>query len=161
VGGDVGPLTDEKGNVLRIQLFPRGEPAVRAPPDLTDYLPHSLDDDPLADHLVGDLILIQHIVIKEMAERAMTRIMEHGCYPEKLLDISLGRTVFCGFTEGGIEMTGKTARHMHRSEGVLKATVFRRRVDPPGRLELVDIPETLHPWGVDQVLLGRLGTGTR
>ena len=49
-------------------------------------------------------------------------------------------------------MPCKAACHMHGAEGVDKASVFRRGVDPSSALELIDVSEALDPGGVDQVL---------
>ena len=48
-------------------------------------------------------------------------------------------------------MPCKAACHMHGAEGVDKASVFRRGVDPSSALELIDVSEALDPGGVDQV----------
>ena len=42
---------------------------------------------------------------------------------------------------------------MHRSEGMLKAGMLGRGVDPPGALELEDSPEALNPGSIDDIPL--------
>ena len=49
-------------------------------------------------------------------------------------------------------MSCKAACHVHSSERVDEAGVFRGRVHPTGALELIDVSQALDPGGVDQVL---------
>ena len=42
---------------------------------------------------------------------------------------------------------------------MLKAGVLGRRIDPPGGLQLVDLPQPLHPGIVDDLLLGDFSLG--
>ena len=45
---------------------------------------------------------------------------------------------------------------MHGPQNVLEARVFGRGEDPPGGLQLVNLPQPLKPGVVDDLLLGRL-----
>ena len=49
---------------------------------------------------------------------------------------------------------GRIARHVHRPERMHESGMFRRGIDPPGTLQLVDVSQPLNPGGVDQVFLG-------
>src|SRR5229473_1063796 len=44
---------------------------------------------------------------------------------------------------------------MHSAERVLESRVLGCGENPPGALQLVNAPEPLQPWAVDEVLLGR------
>ena len=48
---------------------------------------------------------------------------------------------------------------MHRAEHVLKPRVFGRGEDPPGGLQLVNLPKPLEPGVVDQFALGDFALG--
>src|SRR3954470_24144248 len=48
---------------------------------------------------------------------------------------------------------------MHRADHVLKACVFSRGKDPPGRLQLMDLPQPLHPGVIDDLPLGNFALG--
>src|ERR1700682_403315 len=43
---------------------------------------------------------------------------------------------------------------MHRAQGMLKSRMLAAGEDPPGRLELVNAPQSLQPGVIEQVLLG-------
>lgn len=54
---------------------------------------------------------------------------------------------------------------MHHAEDVGETGMFRRRINPPCRLQLVDIPQPLHPGMIDDLafrhflrLIGRRGS---
>ena len=51
------------------------------------------------------------------------------------------------------------AGQVHRPQDVLEAGVLGRGKDPPGRLQLVDLPEPLEPGIIDDRLLGDLSLG--
>jgi hypothetical protein len=96
------------------------------------------------------------MVVKEMAVGAVPHVVKQTRHPEKLLHAVRGRGARTDFLQRRVKMAAELARHVHRSEGMLKPGMLGRRVNPAGALELVDPPETLHPGGVDQVLLGFL-----
>jgi hypothetical protein len=45
---------------------------------------------------------------------------------------------------------------MHSAEGVLKSAMLRRRIDPAGTLQLIDIAQPLYPRRVDERLFSHL-----
>jgi len=57
----------------------------------------------------------------------------------------------------GVELSRPLAADVHRPERVLEPRVLAARENPPGRLQLVDSPQSLQPGVIEQVLLGRIG----
>src|ERR1051325_6746818 len=51
-------------------------------------------------------------------------------------------------------MFTELAGEMHRAERVLKAAMLGRRIDPARALQLIDVPQALHPGRIDDRLLG-------
>src|SRR5207244_10037772 len=52
-----------------------------------------------------------------------------------------------------MEPAGPLAAQVHGAERVLEARMLAAGEDPPGGLELVDPPQPLQPWVIEQVLL--------
>ena len=49
-------------------------------------------------------------------------------------------------------MPRKSAGNVHGAQGMDKAGVFGRGIDPPGALQLINVPQALDPGRVDQIL---------
>jgi hypothetical protein len=94
------------------------------------------------------------LLIKKMAERSMSDIMEESGKTKKFLDIGEGRK-FCmkELEKGGIKLFSKSPRNMHGSQGVLEPGMFGRGEHPAGTLQLEDTSKALNPRGVDHVPL--------
>src|SRR5262249_28277871 len=61
--------------------------------------------------------------------------------------------------EGGVELQGEAASQVHGAERMLEAAVLGGGKHPARGLELGHAAQTLHPRGVDQILLGALVRG--
>lgn len=48
---------------------------------------------------------------------------------------------------------------VHDAQYVLETHMFCGGEDPPGGLQLVDLPESLHPGVIDEFLFGGFGSG--
>ncbi len=53
-------------------------------------------------------------------------------------------------------MLAKFTSQMHGAERVLKPAMLRRRIDPAGTLQLINIAQTLHPRRIDERLFSYL-----
>src|SRR5215510_15147410 len=53
-------------------------------------------------------------------------------------------------------MLREFARHVHGAKRMLKAAMFGRGIDPPGALQLINVAQSLHPWGVNERFFGYL-----
>ena len=105
---------------------------------------------------MGEFVPAKEMVVEEVAVGAVPHVVKQTRHPEQFLDAVRGRGVRTDLFQRRVEMSAELARHVHRSQGMLKPGMLRRRIDPAGALELVDPPEALHPGGVDQILLGFL-----
>ena len=100
---------------------------------------------------------IQKMVIEKMAERSMADIVEQGRQSYETLDVSKGRDRLrpTSLNQRRIEASNRPTAQVHCAQDVLKARVLGARVDPPGALQLMNAPQTLHPRMIDKRLLGR------
>ena len=55
-----------------------------------------------------------------------------------------------------VECRDSPTGQMHRAQNMLKSRVLGGRKDPPGGLQLVDVPQPLDPRMVDHLTFGRL-----
>src|SRR5262245_8989503 len=155
-------LAHQVADPLRIDRLAGVERAMRAPAEITQKIGQLLADDALAEKLVGQLVVDQEVVVEEVAERAVADVVEEPGRPQQLLDQRRRRRVGEGRAERGIEVLREATGQVHRPQGGLEAAVLGGRVDPARRLELRHTAQSLHPRGVDQVLLARLaGNATR
>jgi hypothetical protein len=51
-------------------------------------------------------------------------------------------------------MACKPAGHVHGADGMDKAGVLRRGIDPASALELINMTEALNPGGIDEIFFG-------
>ena len=49
-------------------------------------------------------------------------------------------------------MPRKPAGHVHGAQGMDEAGVLGGGIDPPGALQLINVPQALDPWRIDQIL---------
>ena len=149
-------LPHQVADPLRIDGLAALEGAARAPPEAPEDLRQLLADDPLADQLVGQLVIDQEVVVEEVAEGAVADVVDQSRRPQELLDQRKRGRVGKDRAQRRIELLGEASGEVHRPERVLEAAVLRRGVHPARRLELGHAAQPLHPRRVDQVLLGRL-----
>ena len=109
-------------------------------------------DDLLSEVLVGDPVLIEKVIVEEMAEGAVPHVMEKPGEPCEFLDEVDRGGIGADALEAGVEVPAEFAGHVHGSQGVLEPAVLGGGVDPAGALELVDPPQALEPGRVDEVL---------
>ena len=91
--------------------------------------------------------LIQKMVIEKMAERSMADIVEQGRQSYETLDVSKGRDRLwpTSLNQRRMESLDRSTAQMHGAQNMLKARVFGAGVHPPGALQLMNAPQTLHP----------------
>lgn len=106
---------------------------------------------------MSEIVLIEEIIIEKVAEGTVSDVMEKTGHPEESLNVmhrrKRGEDLFQAWIEGFPEL----ARHMHRTQGVLKPSVLRRGIDPSCTLELIDPSQPLKPRGINEVFLGPFG----
>ena len=110
-------------------------------------------DQGTTDHLVVDRETVEVVLVEEVAERPVADVMQQARHPQRLLDASRRRHLADQGVEVRMEPAGPLAAQVHGAERVLEARMLAAGEDPPGRLELVDPPQPLQPWVIEQVLL--------
>ena len=95
----------------------------------------------------------------------MADVMHEGRHPEKFFDVIGRGHIRSRFGQKRIQVTREAASHVHGADGMDEAGMFGGGIDPTGALELIDLPEALHPGRVDQILFRplvrvRLAEGT-
>ena len=106
---------------------------------------------------MAEIVVVQKVIVEKMAEGAMADVVQQADDAHVLFDIRRRRTLVAeDFAQRRIEVLAEFASHMHGAQGVLKPAMFRRRVNPTGALQLVYVAQPLHPWRIDQRLLGHL-----
>ena len=96
--------------------------------------------------------LLENILIKEMAKRAMTDIVDERRDAQKFFDVVCRGNILRRFLQKGVEMPSESAGDMHRPQRMHKTAVLCGRVDPARALQLKNVTEPLHPRRINQIL---------
>src|SRR5579863_2764821 len=100
-----------------------------------------------------EVVARQHLLVEEVAERAMTAVVEEAGEAQGLLDNGGGRRVREDVAQRAVDAPRKEAGEVHGAEQVDETRVLRGREHPPRRLQLVDAAQPLQPAVVEEVLL--------
>ena len=144
---------DQLGDPAWVDALTRSERAARAGAERRDGGRQLAFDQDAADDLVVDRVAVEVILVEEMAERPMPDVVQQPSHPECLLDAGRRRYVGVQHREVGIELPRPPAAEVHRPQRVLKPRMLATGEHPPGRLQLMNSPQTLQPGVVEQVLL--------
>src|SRR5512134_3355934 len=100
---------------------------------------------------MGEIVAMEKIIVEKMAEGTMTDVVQQADHTHVLLDERRRRALVAqDFSQRWVKVLGKFPRQVHGAQGMLETAMFRRRIDPTGALELVDVAQPLHPRRVDQ-----------
>ena len=147
----------QEGNVPGVDALALAEGSARAAPQFRDEPAELVDDEVLRDLLVIDAEdRLKVLLVAEVAERAVTEVVEQAGQPQGLFDQRQGRRAGLDLGEGGVHLSSELTGQMHRPETVGEAAVLGGREHPPRALQLMDALEALHPGVVDDVGLGDL-----
>ncbi len=147
---------DEEGDLGGVEHFTGFEAAAGIAAHGTEEMAQLMLDDVGTEGFVGEAVVGEEVVIEEMAERAVSHVMEQRGHAQQRLDVGLAGHLGADLAEAGVQLVGGTAGEEHGTEHVLEAGVFRAGKDPPCRLELMDLAESLHPGVIDDLLFGDL-----
>ena len=153
----------QEGDVPGVDRLAGGEGARRAAPQLGQQRPQLADDELLRDLLVVDAEHRQQVLlVAEVAERAVTQIVQEARQAQRLFDQRQGRRLRLDLDQGGVHLPRQLTGEVHGAQAVGEAAVLGGGEHPPRALQLVDALEALHPRVVDDVRLGDLPrTGQR
>ena len=113
-------------------------------------------DDVAAQRLVVQPVVGQEMGVEEVPERPVAHVVQQGGQAHERLDVAAAGHVRAHLVEA-LEQDGhRPAGQVHGPQDVLEAGVLGRGIDPPGGLQLVDLPQPLDPGVVDDPLLGDL-----
>ena len=113
-------------------------------------------DDLAAEGLVVQPVVGQKVLVEKMPEGAVPDVVQQGGQPHERLDVAAAGHVGANLAEARVEGRHGPAGQVHRPQHVLEPGVFGRGKDPPGGLQLVNLPQPLEPGVVDDLLLGDL-----
>ena len=71
---------------------------------------------PLADQLVGQIVVDQEVVVEEVAERAVPDVVEQPCRTQELLDQGRRGRLREYRPQRRVELLGQPPRQMHRAQ---------------------------------------------
>jgi hypothetical protein len=118
-------------------------------------------DDVSANVLVRELKLFEVVVVEEMAERSVSDVVQQRGHSHERLDVRPRGNAVARFGERFVPVLQNPRGEMHRPEHVLEPHVFGGGKDPPGGLELMNLPQSLDPRVIDDVLFRNFTPGQR
>ena len=127
--------------------------------DAADQVAQLAADDLAADDLVVQAEVGQVMLVEEMPERAVAHVVQQGGQAHQRLDVAAAGHVGADLLEALEQRRHRAAGQVHGPQHVLEAGVLGRGKDPPGGLQLVDLPQPLQPGVIDDLLLGDLALG--
>ena len=86
----------------------------------------------------------------------LTKNMPEPRHPEQRLHIAAAGAIGADFLEAGIQLVDNAAGEVHHSDDVLETGMLRRRIDPPGSLQLMNEAKPLDPRMIDSLPLRNL-----
>ncbi len=128
--------------------------AVRVAADAAEQFGELAADDLAAEDLVVQAVVGQEMLVEEVAERPVADVVQQGGQPHQRLDVAAAGHVGADLAEAVVERGDRPARQVHRPQHVLKPRMLGRGKDPPGGLQLVNLPQPLDPGVVDQFPFG-------
>ena len=106
-------------------------------------------NDAAADDLVVELVFGEKMRVEKMAKRPMAHVVQQGRHPQQRLDVAAAGHVRADLAQAVVGRLDHAAGQVHHAQHMLKAGVLGRGIDPPGGLQLVDLPQPLDPGMVD------------
>ena len=129
---------------------------MRIAADAADQVAEFVANDDAAERLVRQAVARQIMLVEEMAERAMANVVQQAGQSHQRFDISAAGHVGANFLQAVIQPRDGPARQMHDAHHMLKPRMLGGGKDPPGGLQLMNLPHPLDPRMIDDLPLGRL-----
>ena len=96
--------------------------------------------------------LVEIMVVEKMPERAVPHVVQQPRHPHQAFDVGPRGDVAARFAQRIVPVVDGQRGQVHDPQDVLEAGMLGRRKDPPGRLQLVNLPHPLDPRMVDDLL---------
>lgn len=157
--GVAGWAANEPGDLSGVQFFERLQSSAGVASDAPDNIAQFVFNNVTADVFVSQSELFEVMIVEEVAEGAVSDIVEQAGDTNEAFDAGAGGHISAGFAEGVIPCVDCDGTEMHDSQNMLESHVLCRWEDPPGRLQLVNLPESLYPGMVDEFLFSGFGCG--
>src|SRR5258706_12551640 len=105
---------DRESDVFGAEFLAGSEWAARAAAQLANDVAEMFLNDRLTQVFVGKIVVVQKIIVEEMAERTVTDVVQQPNHAHVLFNIGRRRTLVTEhFVQGWIEMHGEFAGKMH------------------------------------------------
>ena len=101
----------------------------------------------------------QKMLVEKVPERAVADVVQQAGQPQQRFDIAAAGHVGA-FPPDCRTALGRPAGQVHDAHYVLKAGMLGRGKDPPGGLQLVNLPQPLDPGMIDDLAFGDLAAGS-
>ena len=150
---------DQQNDLFRIEPFVGFQPAVRIAAHPREQVAQFAADDVAAQRFMGQAEIGQKMFVEKMAERPVADVVQQAGHAEQRLDIASARHVRADLAQALVECRGGPAGQMHHAQHVLEARMFGRRINPPGGLQLMDLPQPLDPGMIDDLPFGDFALG--
>ena len=147
---------NEYGDLFGIKRFAGGQPAFGVAADAADQVAEVLADDHAADRLVVEPVIAQVMLIEEVTEGTVSHVVQQSGQAHQRFDVAPAGHVGADLPQALVKLPDRAAGQVHGPQHVLEARVLGRGEDPPGRLQLVDLPQPLDPGVVDDLLFRHL-----
>ena len=147
---------DEHGDLLGVERLVVRQASVGVAANAAEQVAQFVTDDVGPEGLVVQAVVGQEVLVEEVPERAVPHVVQQGGHPHQRLDVGPAGQVRADLPEAVVELVDRPAGQVHGPQNVLEAGVLGRGEDPPGGLQLVDLPQPLDPGVVDDLLLGDL-----
>ena len=148
----LGPR-DQQHDLLGIEGLAVGQPAVGIASDAADGGGEVPADDLAAEDFVVQPVIGQVMGVEKVTERPVAHVVQQAGQPHERFDVAAAGHIRADFAEAVVERRHGAAGQVHRAEDVLEPRMLGRGKDPPGGLQLVDLPQALQPRIVEYFLL--------
>ena len=101
-------------------------------------------------------VVLEKVFVEKVTERTVPDVVQQARHSHQRFDVAATGNVGTDFTKAVVQAVDGSAGQVHDSHDVLEPGVLGRREDPPGGLQLMDLPHPLHPRMVDDLLLRNL-----
>ena len=157
--GGSGRAGDQQHDLFRIESLVGLQPAVRIAAHAREQIAQFVPDDVAAQRFVGQAEIGQKVFVEKMAERSVPHVVQQAGHAEQRFDIASAGHVGADLAQAVVQCGGRPAGQVHHAQDVLEARVFGRWINPPGGLQLMDLPQPLDPGMVDDLPFGDFALG--